>query len=261
MRADGEDRRPPVRQRCTLDTPPSRVRASRGIRLRSTNRGGSAVRVPSSTATEREGAPPGASARPRSAPGYSRSRMPASTRFRSPSRALRVLALSLAVALALIPASSASAQRRADISRSLPPIHVLSVNPVGLAAGLYSGEYEGAVTRQMSLGVSASYVDFGDYDFTTVDGRWRLYATEVLEGFAFGLSLGAGRTRDERDPGGAAWGVTIGSSVEYQWLLGPEQRLAVGTGVGFKRFLTREDKEANGPRIWPTLRLQVGAAF
>lgn len=185
--------------------------------------------------------------------------MPIPKLTRVPVRALLAAALGAAVASSLLP-SLAQAQRRSD-RFALPPAQVLSINPLGIAAGLYSGEYEVAVDRQMTVGATASFVDFGDYDFTTVDGRWRIYADEALHGVAFGLSLGAGRTRDERDAGGAAWGLTIGSSIDYQWLLGSQQRFALGTGVGFKRFITREDRDANGPRYWPTFRLSVGAAF
>src|SRR5690606_40791560 len=141
------------------------------------------------------------------------------------------------------------------------PRQVISINPIGVAAGLYSGEYEVAIDRQMTVGATASYVDFGELDFTTVDGRWRIYPNRALYGLSFGLSAGLGRSRDEDDPGGASWGITLGSSVDYQWILGDESRFAFATGVGFKRFVSRDSRGANGPRAWPTLRFAIGAAF
>jgi len=153
------------------------------------------------------------------------------------------------------------AQRTGAARSTTFPRQVLSVNPIGLAAGLYTAEYEAAIDPQMTVGATASFVDFGDYDFTTVDARWRIYPTRALEGVAFGLSLGVGRSRDERDAEGAAWGPTIGSTIDYQWIMGDERRFAFGTGLGFKRFITREDRDGNGPRYWPTFRLSVGAAF
>lgn len=172
----------------------------------------------------------------------------------------------VAALLLLAAPAAASAQRAGDLRGPSFPRQVFSINPLGLAAGLYTGEYELAIDRQMSVGMTASYVDFGDQDFTTVDGRWRIYPSRVLEGVAFGLSAGFGRTRDNDDDAdgeveSAAWGLTIGSTIDYQWILGDENRFAFGTGLGFKRFISRADRDGNGPRVWPTFRLSVGAAF
>jgi hypothetical protein len=190
--------------------------------------------------------------------------MPGTNRVRAAwgtRRAIATIALSMGF-LAILP-RAASAQRYQDY-RTLQPRQVLSINPIGVAAGLYSAEYEMAVDRQMSVGATASHVDFGDDEFTTFDARWRLYLNRVLHGVAFGLSAGIGRTLDEDDVdagGKAHWGLTVGSTLDYQWILGDEGRFALGTGVGFKRFVSRKDGDGNGPRVWPTLRLSVGAAF
>lgn len=167
------------------------------------------------------------------------------------------IAVVLVLVVAAVPDSTVRAQRMADPY----PRQVVSINPIGIAAGLYSGEYEVVIDRQMTVGATASFVDFGELDFTTFDGRWRIYPNRALQGLSFGLSGGVGRTRDEDDPGGASWGITLGSSVDYQWILGDESRFAFATGVGFKRFVSRESRDANGPRAWPTLRFAIGAAF
>lgn len=177
------------------------------------------------------------------------------------SRPLAVLLPAAALLAAAAGDLAAQARPSGSLRPSLPPIQVVSLNPIGLAAGLYSAEYEVAVARQLTVAGAASYVDFGNDDITTVDGRVRIYANEALDGFAFGLSAGLGRSRREDAPGSGSWGVVIGSMLDYQWLLGPQRNFAVATGVGFKRFVTAEAQRENGANAWPTGRLSVGFAF
>jgi len=180
-------------------------------------------------------------------------------------RVLRVataLAAAFTVALAMSP-TDAFAQRATGGSRPSPR-QIIGINPLGIAGGLYTAEYEVAVDGQMSVGVSASHVDFDGSEFTSFDGRWRLYLDRVLEGVSFGLTTGLSRNTDEDEieaGGKAGWGLTIGSNLDYQWILGAERRFALGLGAGFKRFVTRSGDQGNGLKVWPTMRLTVGAAF
>lgn len=144
----------------------------------------------------------------------------------------------------------------------LPPRQTISFNPIGIAAGIYSAEYEVSVAAQQTVAVSASYAELGDEDFTSFDVRWRLYADRALDGFAVGLSLGTARTRDEVRPEvPGSFSLTLGSQVDYVWLLGERENFALGVGGGFKRFVGGAAREENAANFWPTVRLTVGAAF
>lgn len=169
-----------------------------------------------------------------------------------------ILMAAVPVAISLFP-GEALAQRGAPMPRQ-----IIGINPLGIAGGLYTGEYELAVDGQMSIGFSASHVDFDHTRFTSFDARWRLYLDRVLEGVAFGLTAGVGKNTDESDieeGATAGWGLTVGSNLDYQWILGADRRFALGVGTGFKRFVTRGGEGGNGPKVWPTMRLTVGVAF
>ncbi|MEO7362703.1 MAG: hypothetical protein ABI120_20395, partial [Gemmatimonadaceae bacterium] len=64
------------------------------------------------------------------------------------------------------------------------PSHALTVNPFFVLAGWISGEYEQRVNNTITLGGGASYVDFSDNRYTSVDVKARLYPNaHAMRGF------------------------------------------------------------------------------
>ena len=123
------------------------------------------------------------------------------------------------------------------------------------------------------MGVGASYWDLGtlgidddgalDAKYLSGEGKVRYYPAEVpFRGFSIGLTAGGARASflaldDERLK---ASGVKVGVEVDYNWLLGRSDRLALALGVGGKRVWYG----ANGDRLvgaYPTTRIAIGWAF
>jgi hypothetical protein len=140
---------------------------------------------------------------------------------------------------------------------------VLSTNVLGIPFGYYNVEYERAAGANVSLGVSGSYFTFlvgggDDPVYTALDARVRIYPTTVLRGFSVGLSGGYfGVGTGGVDDGGA----TVGTTIEYQWLLGAERKFAFALGGGFKRVLLIDGNTPDVTAFYPTLRTSIGYAF
>jgi hypothetical protein len=140
---------------------------------------------------------------------------------------------------------------------------VLSTNVVGIPFGYYNVEYERAAGANSSIGVSGSYFTFvtggdGDPTYTALDARVRLYPSAALTGFSVGLSggyLGVGSGGVDKS------GMTVGTTLEYQWLLGRERNFAFALGGGFKRVLLLGGETPNFTTFYPTLRTSIGVAF
>ncbi len=185
-------------------------------------------------------------------------------RFHVSSACRRSLLAAAAITLGALSAQPLAAQLRPAGTSALdyPPRQTFTFNPIGIAAGVYSAEYELAVATQQTVALSASYADINNDDFTSLDLRWRLYADRALDGFAVGLSLGSSRTRDaDRPEVPGQFSLTIGTQIDYVWLLGAEENFALGVGGGFKRFVSATGRDENAANFWPTIRLAVGAAF
>jgi hypothetical protein len=147
-------------------------------------------------------------------------------------------------------------------------------NPLGIPFDIVSIEGETAVSSGGTIGALASYNDFDNTRYTTVDARFKYYPGEVaLRGFAVGLSLGytkfngysnnaifppSGEPPRENLNAG-----TLGVLVDYNWAQGPAQRFVVGTGVGAKRILaSAARRETVGlDRAYVTARFVIGLLF
>jgi hypothetical protein len=174
----------------------------------------------------------------------------------------RVVLCAAAVSALATPARAQSAKRQ-----------VVSINPLGIPAGFYSGEYELAVSRNVSGALGASYFalgsDFDEVSYLSGDVKLRYYPQRALEGFSVGVSAGVIRLGAENsfDDGSgeivddSESGMTIGTSFDYSWLLGERKGFAVGLGAGFKRVVLFGGEVPDVTTFYPTLRLSVGAAF
>jgi uncharacterized protein DUF3575 len=177
------------------------------------------------------------------------------------------------LAAVLLAAASPLSAQLAPVARQ----QTLTLNPIGLAAGFYSAEYERAVHPHYTISLGGSRFSFGsDYDkvtYTAGDVRLRYYANHALEGFNVGLSAGVIRTGEEYSSydyyDGSSTsretrsqnGVTVGSTIEYAWLLGESKSVAFSLGGGFKRILLIDGNSPNFTSFYPTLRTSFGFAF
>ena len=191
-----------------------------------------------------------------------------------------VVAMPLVVRLALItlillPAAP-HAQGAAARAR---PVQVIAVNPFGLVFDYYYVEYERAFSTSSTGALSGSYWDADKYRFISFDGRYRLYPSErAPEGFSVSATVGFSRVTnteydcgdlldeiacgpeaDFRETSGNA--VTTGVQLDYTWLLGANNRFALGMGLGAKRMHYLGDRPGDAPRLQPTLRFTIGRAF
>jgi len=156
---------------------------------------------------------------------------------------------------------------------TVAPVQAFTFNPIGIAAGFFSAEYERRVSPNVSLSVGASYFDLGtDFDkvsYLAGDLRARFYPRRALDGLAIGVSLGAIRTgsRSQSFSGTADGysdsdnGITLGTTVEHTWLLGAQNRYLFSLGGGFKRLLLLDGKQPNVETFYPTLRTSFGFTF
>lgn len=159
------------------------------------------------------------------------------------------------------------------------PTHVISINPFLPLTGSFQGEFETRTRDNLSVAVSASYLDTGDDEsFTNADVKLRLYPSEkALQGFGLAAGVGVGSQKQRESLfciavvgiGGCGslprrvTGPTFSVEMQYQWLLGSKQSTAVTVGGGAKRYFI-DDKPygLDGfTQFMPTLRLTVGYAF
>jgi hypothetical protein len=179
----------------------------------------------------------------------------------------RTALLTLLLGAVLFPAQ-ASAQQAT-------PAQYIAINPLGVIFELYSLEFERRITPTASLGASTTYWASGfdetdasgDISYWSIDAKARYYpSARALEGLAlgglFGLTTLSGSLTDdtgrETDRGRA---LSIGIVLDYNWLLGAQNRFFIGTGLGAKRLFALDVAESDIPLAYPTARLSVGFAF
>ena len=161
------------------------------------------------------------------------------------------------------------------------PNQTLSLNPFGLMLEWFNVEYERKITSSATLGVEAAHNTWMEY--SNVELLARFYPQgEALKGFYLGARAGGfgievteyhyappTSPRDPRSyppypivtthrqvfPG-------VGLEVGYNWLLGREQRVAIGLGFGLSRLLRESDYDFYFPVTLPHPRIvNVGIAF
>ena len=180
-----------------------------------------------------------------------------SSRRRSALRPLATAAFLLVTAAMPLAAQSS----RADLPPVLHP-RIFSINPLLLVfGGVISADYEQRITSSSTLGASFSTYDLSGADYLTVEARGRYYVSgRALDGLAVGALVGLVRMRDEDDTSVRDYAMNIGFTVEQQWLLGVEERVAISAGAGAARTFFHEDREPFR-KILPVLRLSVGWGF
>jgi hypothetical protein len=167
-----------------------------------------------------------------------------------------------------------AAQAPASIARK----QAFTVQPISIIVGVYSAEFERAITPATSLGLGATYwngfvgeTDSTEPSYLSLDAKLRYYPGEQpLRGFSFGVTGGyssvtttdcvydvtIGCTSQDRRSGGP----TLGFQLDYNWLLGRQQNFVVALGVGAKRLFVN-DRNDDITVAYPTARVSVGLAF
>ncbi len=183
---------------------------------------------------------------------------------------LRRTLRAFAVGFTAVAVSSAAAHAQSG------PTRIVAINPFLPLLGSFQGEFEKKLQANLSVAVSASYLDYGDDDddrYTSADVKLRLYpADRALDGFGIAAGLGVGgqsvvestdcvdidRCRYDRVSRTAP---TFSVEMQYQWLLGKNSNTAVSVGGGAKRYFLSNTPNDLFNEFMPTLRLTVGYAF
>lgn len=178
------------------------------------------------------------------------------------------LARSLALGAALAAATPALAQST-PLTPGQPYHQTIAINALALPFGMFSADFERAISSGITIGVGGTYVDWGDAEWDRwVDLKGLYYPSEeALKGFAVGMTLGYHSSQDNgplfggfngRRKDGAA---TLGVVIDYNWLLGKRQRFLVGLGIGAKRVLKNVDDTSSLEQVLPSGRFSIGLAF
>lgn len=146
---------------------------------------------------------------------------------------------------------------------------VLSVQPLGIPALFFSGEYERAVSPNVTLGVGGTYFSPSEITYVSGDVKARFYPGTALKGFAIGVTAGYTNVSESFDEGcdftdcteDSVSGATLGIQLDYQWLLGRQGKYALALGAGMKRFLGTSDNIEDFSAFYPTVRASFGIAF
>jgi hypothetical protein len=143
---------------------------------------------------------------------------------------------------------------------------VISLNPLALVFGGISGEYEHSTGAATAVALGASLWDIGDFDYSSVDAKFRFYPNGVaLRGFAVAGTAGYTHVKgslfclDSCEQEGDA--ITAGVELGYQWLLGRTQSFALTVGGGAKRLFYTGDQPSDASDGIPTFRFSIGYAF
>jgi hypothetical protein len=195
--------------------------------------------------------------------------------------------LRLRTALAAAVLAAATLAGRLEAQTPVPPVDLgpwrqaFAVNALAIPFGLFSAEYEAALASPgFTIGVGGSWVTSGDDRHAWVEGKALYYPGErPFRGFSVGLTAGIHSARnrgdcendtlfegcaipDEQRPFRTETAPTLGVIVNYDWLIGRQERFRIGLGGGAKRTL-RDVGRTSGvlEQVYPDGRFVLGVAF
>jgi hypothetical protein len=184
-------------------------------------------------------------------------------------------------------ATVASPNRAASPAATDRPL-LLAINPIGAIFGWYAINAERALDASQTVGVSVELTergldesDDGEWDVpnpqASVTAHYRYYPRSVFRGLSLDGQLGWARMQDlgdfcfdlsgnpcSDDEGKeTASAVHFGFEAGWNWLLGANDRLHVGVGVGARRYiLTGGDRlDDETAFVRPTGRFSIGVRF
>ena len=188
---------------------------------------------------------------------------------------LRAALVASAVALAAPLAAQTPAPPTGEIG---PWRQAVAVNALAIPFGLFSGEYEVALPSPgFTVGIGGSWLTTGDDRNSWIEAKAHYYPGErPFRGFAVGLTAGVHSARNQGDedcsspfgcvddarPFRTETAPTLGVIVNYDWLIGRQERFRIGLGLGAKRVL-RDVGPNNGvlEQVYPDGRFVLGVAF
>jgi hypothetical protein len=175
----------------------------------------------------------------------------------------------LALVITLLFVSSSTVHAQASSGAAVAPDtarrNLVVINPFGVVFSFLSGEYEHALSRSATVGLAGTYNAPSDFTYVTSEVKMRYYPSEhAPDGFSVALS--AGMTHVSGDilcfdvcDNSPTNRPTAGFELDYNWLLGPSRRFAVGAGLGAKRLFG--SKTSGSDDALPTARVVLGMAF
>lgn len=199
------------------------------------------------------------------------------------SRPLSTLVACAAAAAVALPPAALAAQESSPLPAQR---NALATNFIGIPFGLFSLEYERATSFPgLAFGIGGSYFsgDLDDEDGAGGDDDRESWAEakvmyypgeRAFRGFAVGITGGVHSARGygcERSDAFGGCSVpslrtqsspTLGVLVNYDWLLGRQDRFRVGVGIGAKRVL-KNVTEYRDPlsQVYPDGRFVIGFTF
>lgn len=179
-------------------------------------------------------------------------------------RAARLFLAALSLLVGVAPVGAQESARDSVLPSAPARRTIVAVNPIGLVAGIASGEIERVMSPSVGLSAGAtrwSLMSGRILSYTSVDARLRYYVSGTAPtGVSFGVV--AGMTHAASDVAGESVdAIGTGVEISYGELAGRDKRLFLAVGAGAKRlFLLRQ--EVDGFRFaYPTARVAVGWAF
>jgi hypothetical protein len=158
---------------------------------------------------------------------------------------------------------------------ALPYIQSIALNPLVIPFGVFSGEYEAALSSPgFTIGVGGTYYSNDDRRDAWAELKGLYYPNEsAFRGFSVGLSAGFHSTR--KDVSSLCDGIvfqctttrksqtapTLGVLASYDWLLGRQERFRVGVGFGAKRVLKQVHNGDPLDPVYPDGRFVIGVVF
>jgi len=144
------------------------------------------------------------------------------------------------------------------------PASEIAINPVFLATGTLSTEFETLVKPHWSVGANLWY-EYSDVEarFAYLKLLYHPYHTN-LKGFGIGASAGMitrYREKDKPNQKSSDTAPTLGAIAQYNWLLGKNDNWLLG--IGFNLHAILKDYDGNSPlrRVDGDLRLMTGYAW
>jgi hypothetical protein len=185
---------------------------------------------------------------------------------------MRILTLAFAALLALSARATAQATAGASASLTVPPprTQVVSIQPLNAVLDILAVEYEHALSETVTLGVGTtvwgSYLCNCDLSYFSGDLKLRYYpGAKPLEGFSVGMSVGATtvvQSANNGVAGASATGATVGTLLEYAWLVPPRKNFYVAVGAGAKALFIGQHAFSRDLTLrYPTARVSIGWAF
>jgi hypothetical protein len=176
--------------------------------------------------------------------------------------------LPAALALMLVAAPTVAQAQQSEVQPIIAQ-HSFSIKPLNAVFGVYTGEYERALSEANTVGVLASTFGVGDVRYISVDGKYRHYFGGVaFDGFSLAgtggvtsLSVGCAGWEGNGCETERVWGLAAGLELGYTFLLGQQRNFSLSLDAGAQRIFPMGDIRDETDGFWfamPTGGISVG---